>query len=418
MREPSVTTTRVRFPVALVLLGAAVALLYVGCGSDEPTATSTPVVAPTAAEDTEGERAAWEIEWEETIRKGQEEGELIINGGSATRRARPVYDRFQEIFGINVFAQGGDSGPVIDRIIAEREAGRYTVDLWQSGLTSMLGRLAPQGLLSPMADYFILPEVKDPSLWYEGRHQFADPDGFVFKFAANAQAQYTNARYNTELVSPEEYESITSIWDFVDPKWDGKIISQPPSTVGTSVAEIYFIPGLGVEWIEEFVKRDVFYVTEEQVIVDAMLQGEYALCLLCNGPASRLDALVPIGAPIGNFAGKEDWKDPIALGGGGSHATIALANPPANPNAATVFLNWHLSREGQTTIHQVIGDPAINIYPVPTLRLDVTDWGNTDPDARRVPGLEYFSPERNPDFDLVEGAAQFRRIWEAKYGRS
>ena len=418
MLDPSVKMNRVRFLIVLVLLTAVVALLFVACGSDEPTPTPTLVVAPTVAQDTDRVQEAWEIEWAETIQKAQEEGELIINGGSATRRARPVYDRFEQIFGINVFAQGGDSGPVIDRIIAERDAGRFTVDLWQSGLTSMLGRLAPQDLLEPMAQHFILPEVQDPSLWYGGRHPFSDPDGLVFKFAANAQAQYTSARYNTNLVSPEEYESITSLWDFVDPKWDGKIISQPPATVGTSIAEIFFIPGLGIEWIEKFVEREVFYITEEQVIVDAMLQGEYALCLLCNGPAARLDELVPIGAPIGHFRGKENWIDPINLSGGGSHATIAMANPPAHPNAAIVYINWLLSREGQSTIHQVIGDPAINIYPVPSLRLDVTEMGNTDPEARRVPGFEYFSADQNPDFDLVEGAAQFRRVWEAKYGRN
>ena len=418
MGEPSVKTIRVRFPVALVLLGAVVVLLSVACGSDEATPTPTLILPPTVAQDADSAPEAWEIEWAETIRKGQEEGELVIVGGSATRRARPVYERFQEIFGINVFAQGGDSVRAIDRILAEREAGRHTVDIWQSGVTSMLNRLAPQGLLGPMAEVFILPEVKDPSLWYQGRHQFIDPDDYVFKFAANAQAQYTNARYNTDLVSPEEYESIRSLWDLVDPKWDGRIISQPPATVGSSAADVYFIPGIGIEWIREFVERDVFYVTDEQVIVDAMLQGEFALCMMCNGPASRLDALVPIGAPIGNFAGKEDWKDPIALGGGGSHATIALANPPANPNAAAVFLNWHLSREGQSTIHQLIGDPSINIFPVPSLRLDVTEWGNTDPRTRRVPGLEYFSPEQDPDFDLVFAGQQFREVWEAKYGRS
>ena len=147
MGEPSVKTIRVRFPVALVLLGAVVVLLSVACGSDEATPTPTLILPPTVAQDADSAPEAWEIEWAETIRKGQEEGELVIVGGSATRRARPVYERFQEIFGINVFAQGGDSVRAIDRILAEREAGRHTVDIWQSGVTSMLNRLAPQGLL-------------------------------------------------------------------------------------------------------------------------------------------------------------------------------------------------------------------------------------------------------------------------------
>ena len=46
---------------------------------------------------------------------------------------------------------------------------------------------------------------------------------------------------------------------------------------------------------------------------------------------------------------------------------LGVPAKPAHPNAATVFVNWFLSREGQTL--------AVKAYELPSARLDVTASG-------------------------------------------
>lgn len=58
-----------------------------------------------------------------------------------------------------------------------------------------------------------------------------------------------------------------------------------------------------------------------------------------------------------------------------------MINKPAHPNAAKVFLNWFLSREGQTVFTRAHGGHSA--------RIDVPTEG-LDPDLVRKPGVKYF----------------------------
>ena len=65
---------------------------------------------------------------------------------------------------------------------------------------------------------FILPEVKDESKWFKGKHRFVDPEtrhSFVFQ---GHRGLYVS--YNTAQVKADEIKSWT---DLVQPKWKGKL---------------------------------------------------------------------------------------------------------------------------------------------------------------------------------------------------
>ena len=140
----------------LVSIVGVLALVLVACGSPEPT--PTPVSLADEGE-TASDKEPWEIEWEETIAKAQEEGELVIIGGSAAVMFRPVFRAFGDKFGIDVRSGGGSTRQLTDRIFAERDAGRYTVDHVLGGAGNYNTRLIPRGIIAPIADAFILPEV-------------------------------------------------------------------------------------------------------------------------------------------------------------------------------------------------------------------------------------------------------------------
>lgn len=393
--------------------GLMLLLLLSACGGSEATSTPTqPAVTPrptatpvpTATSTPTPAKAAWEIEWEETVAKAQEEGELVIIGGSAAVYYRPVFQAFQEKFGINVESTTGSTRDLVSRVLAERQAGRYTVDFILGGPTTLVGRLIPSGVLDPAAEAFILPEVKDESLWYQGRHHYADPDRrFIFSHAGSAEAYDGRGNFNTDLVTQEDIDSVSSMWDFLEPRWKGKIVTLRPRQE-QSAGQEYFHPDLGAEWLERFYSEmDVLFLDDQKLIVDQVLAGGRALCMPCSRMGRTFDSLARKGGPIGNFKSRwDDWTDTKVLKTDTPAHTLVNINHAANPNAAKVFFNWFLSKEGQTARHTLT---ASEDEPPPSLRLDVTEWGNTPERERRDPQKDYFILTEAPGYDPEEAGA-------------
>ena len=415
---------RARGP-ALVFAGAVVVLLAfaTACGS-EPTATpqptTTPVPKATEAPPTvtpTPAKEAWEIQWEETLAKAKEEGLVVITGGGAAVRNVSWFNIFSKIYGIEVQSGGGSSRVVADRIFAERQAGRYTIDMFLGGGT-VRRRLIPAGVLDPIPPELILPEVTDLSLWYGNRHIY-NPHPYIFHAAGEATFADGLMRYNTDLVSREEIESITSLWDMVDPRWNGRVatlaaISQGPDSLG--MGPVYNHPDLGPDFVRAFFElEDLYFAHDARVLVDRILQGGSAVCLFCSGTRTTLDALAQRGAPINSlnermFSG--EWKDSGILDTGGD-ARVTKMNRAPHPNATRVLINWMLSREGQTLRHT---NPDAPRPPEPTLREDVTEWGNTRPEVRRAPGTEYVIQHEQPDYDPDAADVLVKELYVAYVG--
>ncbi len=401
----------------VVLLSGAAALLLVlaACGSADPTATPTPTAtaAPSApAEPTATptpSKEAWEIEWEAVVAGAREEGELVVVGGSAAIMYRPVFDRFGEIFGVNVKSSGGSSRLLVDRILAERAAGSYTVDHFLSGEGTMRERLIPAEVLAPIAPALILPEVTDPTKWYDGHLWYADEgEEFVIRYGGNVEFGI-QFRYNTDLVSEEEFGALKSMWDLIDPKWVGMHVAQPPTLTGTGLyGAIFWDPRLGVEWLERFFNEmDVTFVSDKKLIVDGVAQGKYAFCLACSGTWGELDKLRALGAPLGSSRDRFDWEEGTKLTMTGSDGMMNIFDRAPHQNAAKALVNWWLSKEGQTAVHTLTTDRV----PPPTLREDVTEWGNTAEKERRAPGVIYFRVEDLPNFDQQFADDEIRRLY-------
>ncbi len=401
----------------VVLLSGAAALLLVlaACGSADPTATPTPTAtaAPSApAEPTATptpSKEAWEIEWEAVVAGAREEGELVVVGGSAAIMYRPVFDRFGEIFGVNVKSSGGSSRLLVDRILAERAAGSYTVDHFLSGEGTMRERLIPAEVLAPIAPALILPEVTDPTKWYDGHLWYADEgEEYVIRYGGNVEFGI-QFRYNTDLVSEEEFRALKSMWDLIDPKWVGMHVAQPPTLTGTGLyGAIFWDPRLGVEWLERFFNEmDVTFVSDKKPIVDGVAQGKYAFCLACSGTWGELDKLRALGAPLGSSRDRFDWEEGTKLTMTGSDGMMNIFDRAPHQNAAKALVNWWLSKEGQTAVHTLTTDRV----PPPTLREDVTEWGNTAEKERRAPGVIYFRVEDLPNFDQQFADDEIRRLY-------
>ncbi|NIO06734.1 MAG: hypothetical protein GTO40_01615 [Deltaproteobacteria bacterium] len=68
-----------------------------------------------------------------------------------------------------------------------------------------------------------------------------------------------------------------------------------------------------------------------------------------------------------------------------------VVNRRPNPNAARLFVNWFLSREGQTIMHTKSGRS-----PAPTFRVDVTEQGKVQKADMRKAGIDYLTMAHDP----------------------
>ncbi len=380
--------TSKRSGLLLVVIAAAMALLLAACGSDDPTATPTtapaqePGAAPTPTVDP----------WEALIEAAQGEDELVIvfqpSGG---RNYRPLVAVFEEKFGVKAVVSVGSGTAQANRVLAEQTAGRYLADVFYSGAITSTSRMVPAGALDPIAELFIHPEVTDLSLWHGGQHWYADLEQrFVFNFAATAAPTSVAMRYNTDLVTQEDLDSITSVFDYLDPKWKGKIVAHVPgASAGGTYFTAYVHPDIGPAWVDGFVspELDVAFSHDRNFIVDGVANGKFAMGIAIGGAGMDLDSMGTLGVPVGSLI--KELKEGGTLSNSGNN--IMALNRPPNPNAAKLWINWFLTKEGQTLMHTLSERD-----PDPTLRDDVTEWGITREFDRRVEGKTYYNFATDP----------------------
>ena len=156
--------------IAAVILRAAVIGLMV------PIILSSSLVL--AAEP----KAAWQADWDKTVKAAEEERELVIY---MTQAFEPVFrEAFQKKYPkIKVTMVTGRGPELSQRVMNERRADKFMVDLYISGNISPLTVFHRAKILEPVKPLLHLPEVVDTSGWYEGKHHYDDPENrYIFVF--------------------------------------------------------------------------------------------------------------------------------------------------------------------------------------------------------------------------------------------
>ena len=409
----------------LAALLAVLAIVLAACGGDPtptPRPTSTPLPAqPTATSGAQEAPATptptadpFLAEWDALIAAAQAEGEVIlVFGGSAGRNYRPLAEFFGEKFGINAIVSTGSGSAQGERILAEQQAGQYEVGIMMIGATTGSTRLVPGGAVEPLAPLFMHPEVLDQSLWFQGRHWYADTEQtFMFTLSAGAEPQNMGMRYSTELMTQEDIDGFNSVFDYLDLKWAGKIVSLAPLAGGAAgtLFEAYLHPDIGPGWVDRFMapELDVTFTEDFRFITDGVARGQFHFGIAIGSAGRDLDALEDAGAKVKRLV--KDFKEGGVLGGTGSSNTMMVPPNRPHPNAAKLWVNWFLSKEGATAMHE-LSEQSVS----PTLRLDVTSWGKTNEFERRIDGQDYFFFGSDPQYTVrrEEGFAYIEAAYNA-----
>jgi iron(III) transport system substrate-binding protein len=350
--------------------------------------------AATAAESKEGE-------WERAVAAAKKEGKLSLylyqGDGELEAVAQAFQKKYPEVAVTTVPGRGNQLGP---RIMAERRAGKFLADVYIGGPTTPYTVFYPAKILDPIPSALILPEVIDASKWWEGRHHYIDPENkYIFAFVGSASAGYVS--YNSKLVNPRDFNSY---WDLIQPKWKGKILSKDPKVSGSQrigVRILYYTPGVGPEFLRRlYSEMDVVLSQDIRQSTDWLANGKFSICFFCSDIRKARQQ----GLPVDEFVTAR-WKEAPAISAG-STGSLILLNQAPHPNAAKVFINWLLSREGQTAYHKVANTP---INTEESMRLDVPKEMIPAED-RRVDGIKYMLFDRpefmdmKPIYDVLEKA--------------
>jgi len=354
--------------------------------------------------------ANFEQEWSKLIAAAKQEGTLAIaSGGAPSRQYRPVMDAFTKKFGVNIEVSTGNATDTVNRLLAERKGGKYTVDVALISSRESNQRLLPSGSLVPLTPLLIHPEVVDMSAWYRGRHWYADKaSSYVLIYHGSKEDQY-ESWYNTEKVKDADIATIKKQTDYFDPRWKGKIAGQgmgDPSGIRQMI-DSYFEPDRGQEWIRTYLlNAGVTFSDDRRILETWLVGGRFPFYAVATG-SEELIALAKKGLPIKQVFFPKQLG--VIRAGGSGCCISAFANAP-HSNAAKLFINWFLSREGQTLTHTMI--PNLDRS---SLRNDIP-VGEVVPEQRRVAGVEYAFPDADPKFGARQEEAQkwVYKIWESR----
>ena len=336
----------------------------------------------------------WIGEWEKTLKATEVEGHLTLYGCCYE------YDRILEGFKkkhpkIKVTTVLGTGNQLSSRILAERRGD--LPDVFSAGANTIHDVLYKARALDLFRPALILPEVLDLSKWYDGEHRYIDPEKrYIFAFVANSQSGQVS--YNVQQVAPGEFKSY---WDFVNSKWKGKMVSLDPTSfgMGATLQFFYFHPDLGPAFIRKLYGDMQMAVSRDaRQMTDWLASGKFSICIRCTA-GGEVGRGMQYGLPI-DYLDTEDWKEGSSSSAAGG--TLGLPSRAPHPNAAKVFINWFLSREGQIALQKLGRPDAHN-----SRRIDIPK-DDVDPYNRLGQGKRYFDLARpeyqdlTPTFKLVK----------------
>ena len=336
-------------------------------------------------------------EWRRIVEAAKKEGKIVA-GGPPTAVLRKQYkETFESRFGIELELLSAPGPQNAQRAIAEFKAGVKHFDVLHGG-SGTLQPLKNDNMLAPLMDNVVLAEVRDAKQWWGG-HMWEDnvkSQRFIYSFSAD----YTVPPfYNTDLVKPGE---ITSYDDLLQPKWKAKIgMFEPRVPSAGQGLWGYLMRAKGKEFLQRLAEQNLYIHRDGQQIAVNLAKGNLAVALAV---AQRfVDPYIKGGLPIKTLGSIRE-----GMGGSNGFGTVAvMANAP-HPNAAKVYINWLLGKEGQDLYGRALTQG--------TRRFDVdTKWlarYNT-PAAKDVISPEEFEKIRFYGEDVIinwrEPAGEFAR---------
>jgi iron(III) transport system substrate-binding protein len=199
---------------------------------------------------------------------------------------------------------------------------------------------------------------------------------------------------NKKKVSKADLKKLKSPYDIFKKRWKKKIVALSPlqGQSGNSYFRYALLPSFGDKWMKQFVQGGfVEFHARSKLIEDGLAGGKYHLAIF---PYSRpLRKMQKQGLPVKRVWQEFEGVDGIMSGGATAQAVHVYDRAP-HPNAAKLFVNWLLSQEGQTFVHDNIKTGS---DPRNSNRKDVPKT-NVDPNTLPMKGINYYPIDLLPKY--------------------
>ncbi len=327
---------RTSTPFKLPLFVPMLSLLLLACTGAKAPSPEATVRAPDRQ--TTSPKPTREQDWQATVAAARKEGSVSIITRFPPTTRDALASAFKEKYGIEVESASGNWSELWAKVEAERRSGIYARDLVTASIPGLMSVLAA-GAAEPLDKVLVLPEVVDGEVWRDKKLPFYDKENKVLKYIGRVGPTMA---VNTDTVKPDELKSWRNL---LDPKWKGQIIMHDPSIGGTgsgitaALSEI-----MGVDYLRGVAKQNPVITRDLRGQIESVARGKYPIAL--GFDFIMMEEMRRFGAPLGHVVPAEGTYFGSALG------SISLLSKPAHPNAAKVFINWFLSREGQTVMVQ------------------------------------------------------------------
>jgi iron(III) transport system substrate-binding protein len=299
-----------------------------------PSATpAAPAGAPAAG----AARQAWEKEWDDLVAAAKAEGKLSVLTlvGAGYRKS---LDQFEAAFpGISVDHQTFPSASLYaPRIQEERKAGVYSFDAALVSPGSPIRVLKPQGVWDPIRPLLFRPDVTSDASWIHPVEQCYIDLERRLAFAWDHSVQHVFA-IDTTQVKPDE---IKSVKDLLQPRWKGRLLLSDPRVGDTRLAMVNVELTHGRDVVKQLlVDQQPVFSRDPRQITQAVIRGEYPVVL-----GARVEVLQDFVAQgVGKNVQYLDLADADFL----PRVCAFAFNRAPHPNAAKLFLNWILTKQGQ-----------------------------------------------------------------------
>ena len=263
-----------------------------------------------------------ELHGQETglIQAARAEGEVVFYSSSSVTEMKPLADAFAVKYPFvktDFYRSAGET--LENRILTEDRAGRSRFDVLQADRPEFEDLIRRK-----IIGRYESPERKAYSTTNKDR------EGYW----TNLHSSYYVIGYNTKMVpvgsAPRNWQ------DLLDQRWNGNFAMDPEdySWYGTMVE--YFGEDAGKRFMRALAKQNPIFRKGHSLISELLAAGDFPTALVY---AHRVESIKKKGAPI-------EWvtsTKPIVA----EMRIVGLSAKTKHPNAAKLFIDFMLSREGQ-----------------------------------------------------------------------
>ncbi len=357
---------------------AGLSLAGVACGAPaanpapSPAAT-TPPKSTAATELTASPKAATAEEAQaKLVEAAKKEGRLSIYDSAVIEDLENRAKAFKKAYPFMEFdLYRGDSGDLTEKAITEAKAGRNQVDVIRASAGGMV----------PLVDRGLTMKYKSPSAIDMPKDSY-DPEGAWYY----PEHMLHVIAYNTKLISPAEAPK--SYEDLADPRFQGKLAIEAECTEWFTQMKSIMGEAKFLDLARRIAANKPRPIKGHGTLARLVVTGETPVAVMIYQHRAQMDK--ESKAPV-------DWvfgSKPVTT----SPVMLLLMKDAPHPNAAKLYLDWCLSKQGQE--EDVV--KVMNRFP---LRSGVDLPGH-------LKGVQVFNPPLENVRLVNEVAPQFRQVFD------